>query len=210
MHNRWTMNLFLGFYVPILEEICTTFLGKVRAQQCESLIQKIPSNPTLQYGRDRPSPQTPVNNTVTIFCQRADTTSLISLPLMSSQGEFNWIQAIAKITEGQALNVHSQNLNVKKTSKLSANTQTVEQDIFPRERKKFLNLVHLTRGGQGLWREEWESLTQSSCRERLHVTGCSWLCQRPEKIRLVNCSSTMRHCGKNFKSIFVKLHSEVL
>ena len=92
MHNRWTMNLFLGFYVPILEEICTTFLGKVRAQQCESLIQKIPSNPTLQYGRDRPSPQTPVNNTVTIFCQRADTTSLIPLPLMSSRGEFNWIQ----------------------------------------------------------------------------------------------------------------------
>ena len=67
MHNRWTMNLFLGFCVPILEEICTTFLGKVRAQQCESLIQKIPSNPTLQYERDRPSPQTPVNNTVTIF-----------------------------------------------------------------------------------------------------------------------------------------------
>ena len=89
MHNRWTMNLFLGFYVPILEEICTTFLGKVRAQQCESLIQKIPSNPTLQYGRDRPSPQTPVNNTVTIFCQRADTTSLIPLPKLSSRGEFN-------------------------------------------------------------------------------------------------------------------------
>ena len=136
----------------------------------------------LLYSTDETGlPPTPVNNTVTIFCQRADTTSLISLPLMSSRGEFNWIQAIAKIIEGQALNVHSQSLNVKKTSKLSANTQTVEQDIFLRERKKFPNLVHLTRGGQGLWREEWESLTQSSCRERLHVTGCSWLCLRPEK-----------------------------
>ena len=143
-----------------------------------------PENPLKSYFTVRTRqafPQTPVNNTVTIFCQRADTTSLISLPLMSSRGEFNWIQAIAKIIEGQALNVHSQNLNVKKTSKLSANTQTVEQDIFLRERKKFPNLVHLTRGGQGLWREEWESLTQSSCRERLHVTGCSWLCLRPEK-----------------------------
>ena len=204
------MNLFLGFYVPILEEICTTFLGKVRAQQCESLIQKIPSNPTLQYGRDRPSPQTPVNNTVTIFCQRADKTSLIPRPLMSSRGEFNWIQAIAKIIEGRALNIYSHCFNVKKSNKLNAHTQTVEQDIFQWERKKFRNLVHLTRGGQGLWREEWESLTRSSCREQLHVTACSWLCQQPEKIRLVNCFSTVRHCGKNFKSTFVKLHSEAL
>ena len=56
---------------------------------------------------------------------------------MSSRGEFNWIQAIAKIIEGRALNVHSQSFNVKKTSKLSANTQTVEQDIFPIERRSF-------------------------------------------------------------------------